>query len=86
MQLPTVKIEAKNRSGHIIINKSDFDKSKDKLFEESIEESTEESTEEPVKEIVKESPTVINVGDKIVRPKKKPRGRPPLNKKEKPFD
>jgi len=32
MILPTVKIIAKNESGHIIINESDFDSSKHKLF------------------------------------------------------
>ena len=32
MQLPIVKIIAKNETGYIIINKSDFDASRDKLF------------------------------------------------------
>ena len=32
MQLPTVKIIAKNETGYIIINESDFDAKTDKLF------------------------------------------------------
>ena len=82
MKVPTVKIKADTKLGYMTINKEDFDASKDKL---SL------SIEEPAKEIVKETPAtveVIKVGDKIEIPKeqKKKPGRPPLNKKENPFD
>jgi len=79
MQIPTVKIKAKNELGYMTINKDDFDEDNHKLYAESVE------VEEPVREIVEESPATIKVGDKIKTSKRKP-GRPPLNKKENPFD
>ena len=82
MKVQTVKIKADTKLGYMIINKEDLDATKDKFFL---------SIEEPAKEIVKEMPAtvkVIEVGDKIETPKeqKKRPGRPPLNKKENPFD
>lgn len=36
MQVPTVKIKAKNKEGFIVINESDFDEKKDRLYQEPI--------------------------------------------------
>jgi len=74
MRLPTVKIIAKNKSGHIIINESDFDEKKQKLYVEPSE----------VVETIVEERSYSTIEPEQA-PKKKP-GRPPTVKKENPFD
>ena len=74
MRLPTVKIIAKNKSGYIVINESDFDEKKQKLYVEP---------SEVVETVVEERSYSTHEPEQ--KPKRKS-GRPPLNKKENPFD
>ena len=76
MRLPTVKIIAKNKSGYIVINESDFDEKKQKLYVEP---------SEVVETVIEEQVATITIDEPEPESKKK-RGRPPLNKKENPFD
>jgi len=74
MRLPTVKIIAKNKSGYIVINESDFDEKKQKLYVEP---------SEVVETVIEEKKYSISKPEQA--PKRKP-GRPPTVKKENPFD